>query len=184
MRQHDSQLAYHVMLYAIQALSDGDLSAIEDLDFTADEVRQLSQLPVKALRHLSRLSGHFVVVKTDHDCFAKVMSHLHHEIESEALQDELIIHEAPITMMNTLFGMSSAEYIQRQRLLGIPRRGAGRPAQLEEDEETRVWHSWSATDASSPLPQRYLQVAKETGLPLRTLWSLILGWENSNGSGS
>ena len=182
MRQHDSQLAYHVMLYAIQALSDGDLAAIEDLDFTADEVRQLSQLPVKALRHLSRLAGHFVVVKTDHACFAKMMDHLHHEIENEALQDELIRHEAPITMMNSLFGMSSAEYIQRQKLLGIPRRGAGRPALLPEEEEHRVWQSWSSTDASSPQPQRYLQVARETRLPLRTLWSLIQSWENSSGN--
>lgn len=183
MRPHDSQLAYHVMLYAIQALSDGDLAAIEDLDFTSDEVHQLSQLSVKALRHLSRLAGHFIVVKTDHDCFAKMMNHLHYEIENEALQDELIHHEAPIIMMNCLFGMSSSEYIQRQKLLGVPRRGAGRPAMLEEEDETRVWQSWANTDESLPLPQRYLQVAQETRLPLRTLWSLIQSWEETSESG-
>ena len=180
MRQHDSQLAYYVMLYAIQALSEGDFAAVEDLDFTADEIQQLSQLPVKALKHLSRVSGHFLIVKTDHQCFAKMMDHLSYEIENEALQDELIRHEAPIAMMNSLFGMSSAEYVQRQRLLGIPRSGAGRPAMLEEEDEIRVWQSWTGTDESSPQPARYLQVAKETELPLRTLWSLIQSWECRN----
>lgn len=178
MRHHDSQLAYHVMLYAIQALAEGDFTAIEDLDFTAEEIQQLSQLPVKALKHLSQLSGHFLNVKTDHQCFAKMMSHLQHELESEAIQDELIRHEAPITMMNTLFGMSSGEYIQRQKVLGVPRCGAGRPPQLEEEEEHRVWGIWSKIDTNQPETQRYLQVARETGLPLRILWSLIQSWES------
>ena len=177
MKYHDSQLAYHVMLYAIQALSEGDFAAIDDLGFTSDEIQQLSQLPVKALKHLSQLSGHFLIVKTDHECFAKMMKHLHHELECDALQDKLIRHEAPISMMNSLFGMSSAEYIQRQKVLGIPRCGAGRPPQLEEDEEHRVWRAWSAIDVNQPDTQRYLQVARETGLPLRALWSLIQSWE-------
>ena len=182
MRRNDSQLAYHVMLYAIQALNDGDFTAIEDLDLTSDEIQQLSQLPVRALKHLSKLSGHFLIVKTDHECFAKMMSHLHHELESEALQDELIRHEAPITMMNSLFGMSSAEYIQRQKVLGVPRCGAGRPPQLAEEDEHRVWRAWTTQDAGQPETLRYLQVAKETQLPLRALWSLIQSWENNQRS--
>lgn len=177
MRQHDSQLAYHVMLYAIQALSEGDLAAIEDLDFTTEEVQQLSLLPVKALRHLSRLGGHFLVVKTDHQCFSKMMSYLRHEIERETQQDELIRHEAPITMMISLFGISSAEYIQRQKLLGIPRHGAGRPQQLTDEEQESVWYSWIKTK-ELPLVERYLAVAKEARQPLRALWSLIQSWED------
>jgi len=183
MRQHDSQLAYHVMLYAIQALSEGDFAAIEDLGFTTDEVQQLSQLPVKALKHLSHLSGHFLIVKTDHQCFSKMMNYLHHEIEREAQQDELIRHEAPITMMISLFGMSSAEYIQRQKLLGIPRHGAGRPPHLTDEEQESVWYSWIKTK-ELPLIERYLAVAKETQQPLRALWSLIQSWENSDESRS
>ena len=76
MRQHDSQLAYHVMLYAIQALSEGDFAAIEDLGFTTDEVQQLSQLPVKALKHLSHLADEMkeVVLSSDDDeFFRKIM---------------------------------------------------------------------------------------------------------------
>ena len=179
MRRHDSQLAYHVMLYAIQALNEGDFAAIDDLGFTSDEIQQLSQLPVRALKHLSKLSGHFLTVKTDHECFSKMMKHLHHELESDALQDELIRHEAPISMMNSLFGMTSAEYVQRQKVLGIPRGGAGRPPQLKEEEEHRAWLAWSAVDANQPDTQRYLHVARDTGLPLRALWSLIQSWENS-----
>ena len=177
MHNHDSQLAYHVMLYAIQALSDGDIRAIEDLDFTIDEVQQLSQLPVKGLKHLARLSGHFLKVKTDHHCFQKMMSHLHHELAQDALQDELIRHEAPIAMMNTLFGMSTAEYIQRQRLLGIPPHGAGRPALLSDEDQAAVWHCWQAATEAT-LVERYLAVARESKHPLRSLWSLIQSWEN------
>ena len=94
MHNHDSQLAYHVMLYAIQALSEGDFRAIDDMDFTVDEVQQLSQLPVKALKHLARLSGHFLSVKTVHHCFEKMMNYLKHELEQDELQNELIRHEA------------------------------------------------------------------------------------------
>lgn len=178
MRRHDSQLAYHVMLYAIQALNDGDYAAIEDLDLTPDEIQKLSKLPVRALKHLSKLSGHFLIVKTDHECFEKMMSHLHLELEADALQDELIRHEAPITMMNSLFGMSSGEYIQRQKILGVARCGAGRPPQLNEEDETRAWKSWNAQDKTQPETHLYLNVAKETKLPLRILWSVIQNWEH------
>ncbi len=176
MRQHDSQLAYHVLLYAIQALSEGDLAAINDLDFTAAEVNQLSQLTGKALRHFAKLSGHFLTIKTDHECFAKMMARLQNQLEQEAYIDALIQHEAPITMMIHLFGISSAEYIQRQKLLGVPQRGAGRPAALDDDTQIEVWHKWKATEAL-PAIERYLAVSRETGLPLRSLWSLIQSWE-------
>lgn len=176
MHNHDSQLAYHVMLYAIQALSEGDIRAIEDLDFTIDEVQQLSQLPVKGLKHLARLSGHFLRVKTDHHCFQKMMSHLNHELAQDALQDELIRHEAPIAMMNTLFGMSTAEYIQRQKLLGIPPHGAGRPIVLSDEDQEAVWHCWQQAEGQTP-SERYLAVARESKHPLRNLWSLIQSWE-------
>ena len=183
MRLHDSQLAYHVMLYAVQALGEGDFAAIEDLGFTTDEIQQLSQLSVKALAHLSRLSGHFLNIKTDHQCFLKMMDHLQYEIEREVLQDELIRHEAPITMMISLFGISSGEYIQRQKLLGIPSHGAGRPPQLTDEEQVTVWHSWVKVK-EQPIPERYITLAKETGHPLRVLWSLIQSWENSEESRS
>ncbi len=177
MNSPDSQLAYHVMVYAIHALSEGDLKAIQDLDFTIDEVRQLSQLPVKALKHLSRMSSHFMEVKTDHSCFAKIMAHLQRELESDALQDELMHHQAPIIMMNSLFGMTTTEYIQRQKLLGIPRQGAGRPSHPSDDEQSAIWHSWIKTEGA-PVAERYLKVGQETGHPLRILWSLIQSWEH------
>lgn len=177
MPSHDSQLAYHVMLYAIQALSEGDFRAIDDMDFTVDEVQQLSQLPVKALKHLARLSGHFLRVKTDHHCFEKMMNYLKHELEQDALQDELIRHEAPIAMLTSLFGMSTAEYIQRQKLLGIPPHGAGRPTQLSDEDQEIVWRCWRDTKEASTA-EHYLAVARETKHPLRSLWSLIQSWEN------
>ncbi|MBL1259990.1 MAG: DUF2857 domain-containing protein [Thiotrichaceae bacterium] len=179
MHNHNSQLAYHVMLYAIQALSEGDFKAIEDLDFTVDEVQQLSQLPVKALKHFARLSSHFLRVKTDHHCFEKMMSHLQHAIEQDALQDDLIRHEAPIAMMTSLFGMSTAEYIQRQKLLGIPPHGAGRPTLLSDEEQETVWQYWCNTEGKTTV-ERYLAVSRESKHTLRSLWSLIQSWENLN----
>ena len=177
MRNHDSQLAYLVMSYAIQALAEGDYKAIEDLDFTVDEVQQLAQLPVKALKHLSRLSGHFLEVKTDHSCFEKMMMHLKTELKHETLQDELIRHQAPIAMMTSLFGMSVAEYIQRQKLLGIAPHGAGRPPMLSDEDQETVWNAWRDINEGTAA-ERYLAVARETNHPLRSLWSLIQSWEN------
>lgn len=179
MRSADSQLSYLVMSYAIQALGEGDLKAIEDLDFTVDEVRQLAELPVKALKHFAQLSGHFLEVKTDHSCFDKMMSHLKIELEQETLQDNLIHHQAPIAMMTTLFGMSVAEYIQRQKLLGIPQQGAGRPPMLSDDDQEVVWKVWRNIKEGSTA-ERYLAVARQTRHPLRSLWSLIQSWENLN----
>ena len=179
MHNPNSPLAYHVMLYAIQALSDGDIKAIEDLDFTIDEVQQLSQLPVKALKHLARLSGHFLRVKIDHHCFIKMMGYLQHELQQDTLQDDLIRHEAPIAMMTSLFGMSTAEYIQRQKLLGIPPHGAGRPTHLSDEEQVTAWRCWRSTEGKD-LVERYLTVARETKHPLRCLWSLIQSWEELN----
>ena len=177
MHPHDSLLAYHVLLYAIQALSEGDIKAIKDLDFTVDEIRQLSQLSVKSIKHLTRLSGHFLEIKTDHDCFRKIMAHLLQESVNDDLQDELLRLEAPITMMQTLFGMSTTEYIQRQKLLGISGHGAGRPKLPSDEEQITIWESWIKTEGK-PLPERYHQIAEEMKQPLRVLWSLIQSWED------
>ncbi len=177
MRNHDSQLAYTVMLYAIQALSEGDYKAIDDMGFTIDEVHQLSELPVKALKHLARLSGHFLRVKTDHHCFEKMMTYLKHELEQDELQNELIRHEAPIAMMASLYGMSTAEYIQRQKLLGIPPHGAGRPLILSDEDQATVWQCWRDAGEGTTA-KHYLAVACKTKHPLRNLWSLIQSWEN------
>jgi len=179
MRNHDAQLAYTVMLYAIQALSEGDYKSIDDMGFTIDEVQQLSELPVKALRHLARISGHFLRVKTDHHCFEKMMTYLKHELEQDELQNELIRHEAPIAMMASLYGMSTAEYIQRQKLLGIPPHGAGRPLLLSDEDQATVWHCWRDA-GEGKTAKHYLAVARETNHPLRNLWSLIQSWENMN----
>lgn len=176
MRPHDSQLAYQVMLYAIQAISDGDLAAINDLDLTPEEVQQLAGLNVKALRYLAKLSGHFLTIKTDHDCFAKMMRHLETEMAQESLIDELLQQGAPYTMLKALFGLSTSEFTRRQKLLGMPQRGAGRPHALDEETQGRVWEAWRATE-KLPLGERYLALSRTTELPIMSLWSLTQSWE-------
>ncbi|MDH5181004.1 MAG: DUF2857 domain-containing protein [Gammaproteobacteria bacterium] len=177
MPRHDSDLAYHVLMYAIHALAEGDLKSITKMGFTIDEIQQISQLPAKSIKHLARLSDHFLVVTPNHDSFTRIMAHVKQELAQDQLQDELLRLEAPITMMQTLYGMSTAEYLQRHTLLGLSSRGAGRPRHPSEEDQVSIWESWLRSEGKL-LPERYIQVAEETKQPLRALWSLLQAWES------
>lgn len=182
MTSHEPQLAYQVLLYAISALRNGNLSAIKNLDLTAEEIEQISHLNVKSLHYFASLSEHFLSIQTDHDTFQRMLDHVSREMEQDKLIDTLIQHEAPINMMIDLFGLSSSEYVKRQTLLGITSPGAGRPPALSEKTQLRVWDEWKKHDALAE-PERFLTIAQTLNLPIRSIWSQIHAWEKSVNEG-
>ncbi|MDZ7840837.1 MAG: DUF2857 domain-containing protein [Gammaproteobacteria bacterium] len=171
-----ADLVFNILAYVTETLAEGDIDAALDLGFRVDQVERLQHLTLQDLHHLSTVRGHFMEVAVDPACLDRVLEHLQRNKHSETLQDELIRLRAPVAMMQAFYGMTNAEYAARRKLLGMAGTGVGRPPAPSEAEERQIWDSWQESVAM-PLTERYLQVGRETGLPLSTVWSLVQSWK-------
>ena len=70
-----------------------------------------------------------------------MLEHLRHQRESEDLQRKLIVADAPLEMMQQLFGLSSREYTRWRRLLTLAP-SVGRPPELNEADTHALWYAW------------------------------------------
>ena len=172
-----TDLAFHVLRYALQRVHDGDLSAALDLGFTVAEIRSMEALTLNDLEHLSRLSAHFLRVQVDHDTYRAMIHRVTEEAESKDTQDALLRAGAPRSLMAELYGWSPLQYAHRRRLLGITST-PGRPPQPSESEETAVWRHWRL-HGQSPLAQRYLQAAATAGVTVAAVHTLVRSWEQA-----
>ena len=175
---HSAELSFQILRYACQRLAEGDINALLDLGFLVDEIQSLEKLTLRELDHLSRLGAHFLDVRVDHLCFTASLRHVRREADSESLQDELIRMKAPAAMMQTLFGMTTLQYANRRKLLGLAGIGVGRPPAPSEAENHTIWYAWR-DHASLPEAQRYLETGRTTGMPLNVVWALVQSWEDS-----
>ncbi len=170
-----TDLAFHVLRYALQRVHDGDLSAALDLGFTVAEIRSMEALTLNDLEHLSRLSAHFLRIQVDHEIYRAMIHRVTEEAESKDTQDALLRAGAPRSLMAEMYGWSALQYAHRRRLLGITST-PGRPPQPTESEETAVWHHWRS-HGQAPLAQRYLQAATAAGVTVSVVHSLVRSWE-------
>ena len=175
---HAAELSFQILRYGCQRLAEGDVNALLDLGFLIDEIKAIEKLTLKELEHLSRLGAHFLTVKVNHSCFATSLRHVRHEARGERLQDELLRRRAPVAMMQTLFGMTTFQYANRRKLLGLGGIGVGRPSLPSEEENHAVWYAWHE-HAHLPEPLRYLEISRKTDVPLNVIWALVQAWEQS-----
>ena len=134
-------------------------------------------------RHLqrlgNRLNGHYLRISIDKEIFWRIVKHIKETRQSERTIDELILADAPLAMMTTLYGMSNREYTARRRINNVPPT-VGRPPEPDEITQTIVWEAWRQRlgnrDPEEFSPQEYLDVHHQTGAPVRAIWNLIQRW--------
>ena len=173
-----AELVFNTLRYVTETLADGDVHAVLDLGFRSDQVARLERLTLRDLRHLSHVRTHFLDVAVNAACFDRVLNHMRRNQHEYDLQEDLIRLRAPLEMMRAFFGMSNGEYAARRQILGLVGTGIGRPAAATEEEERRIWEVWHA-NRERPPRQRYLEVAKTTGIPLNTIWAVIREWKTA-----
>ncbi|MCP4128102.1 MAG: DUF2857 family protein, partial [Gammaproteobacteria bacterium] len=86
---------------------------------------------------------------------------------------------APHDMMQILFGLNTRDYTRQRRILSVDP-SVGRPSEPDEESSHRLWRAWSSRadgEASGLLtPDEYLELQRETGVPLRAIWNLTQRW--------
>jgi hypothetical protein len=176
----ESDLMTSVLLYAMRCLAEGDQQALRAMNFGPKELDALKDMNLADLYRVDQLRAHCLRVGLNREVFWPMLDHLKHQRESEELQRELILADAPMDMMHTLFGMSSREYSRWRRLLTVTSL-VGRPPEPDEQVSHTLWYAWQdyVNDREEPTlsAKDYLHLHKSTEIDLRVVWSLIQRWE-------
>lgn len=174
----EAELITAVMLYAVRCFAEGDLPALKEMNFGPRELGALREISMGDLFRARELTAHCLQVRLNREVYWPMLDHLRRDRESEALQGQLIEADAPLEMMQTLFGTGSHEYTRLRRMLTV-NPAFGRTPEAEEAQSTELWNAWQqlAPDPISTLTAiNYLDLYQATGVSLRIIWNLTQRW--------
>ncbi len=176
----ESDLVTAIPMYAIRCLAECDYPALRNMNFGPREIEALREMSLSDLYRVESLRVHCLQIGLDRQVYWPMMDHLRQQRESEETQQTLIAADAPLEMMQTLFGLGPREYSRMRRALSVDP-SVGRPPELDEESTHRLWHAWVdrvGEDESGLLsPTIYLELHTETGLSMRAIWNLTQRWD-------
>lgn len=176
----EADLTTAVLLYAMRCLAEGDQQALRAMNFGPKELDALKEMNLADLYRADALRVHCLQIGLNRDVFWPMLDHLRHQRESEDLQRTLLVSDAPLEMMQQLFGLSSREYTRWRRLLTLAP-SVGRPPELNETDTHSLWYAWQGLqekqERSTLSAADYLELQQQTGIGLRAIWVLVQRWE-------
>lgn len=177
----EADLTTAVLLYAMRCLAEGDQQALRAMNFGPKELEALKGMNLSDLYRADALRVHCLKIGLDRAVFWPMLEHLQRQRESEDLQRAMIVADAPLEMMQQLFGLSSREYTRWRRLLTLAP-SVGRPSEPSEEETHKLWYAWEDRQQlrgeNLLTPADYLSLQQETGIGLRAIWLLVQRWED------
>ncbi len=123
----EADLTTAVLLYAMRCLAEGDQQALRAMNFGPKELEALKGMNLSDLYRADALRVRCLKIGLDRAVFWPMLEHLQRQRESEDLQRAMIVADAPLEMMQQLFGLSSREYTRWRRLLTLAP-SVGRPS--------------------------------------------------------
>lgn len=175
----EAELVTAVLMYAIRCLAEGDLVALRNMKFGAREIEALREMSVSDFYRIESLRAHCLEIALNRQVYWPMIDYLRKQRESEEVLQALIAADAPREMLQVLFGLGSRDYSRLRRALSVSP-AVGRPPEPDEASSHRLWRIWSKRedqDESGLLsPEAYLEIHEETGLAMRTIWSLTRRW--------
>ena len=180
----EADLTTAVLLYAMRCLAEGDQQALRTMNFGPRELQALKEMSLSDLYRADALRTHCLKIDLDRTVFWPMLEHLKSQRETEDLQRTMIVADAPLEMMQQLFGLSSREYTRWRRLLTVEP-SVGRPSEPGEEDSHRLWYAWieakKLRGEGSLTAADFLALNQETGIALRTIWLLARRWEDYGG---
>ena len=175
----ESDLITAVLMYAVRCLVEGDQAALRSMNFGPREIEVLREMNLADLYRVESLRAHCLEIGLNRDVYWPMIEHLRRQRESEELQQVLIAADAPLEMMQTLFGVGSREYTRLRRMLTVDP-SVGRPPEPDEASTHKLWNAWvqrADRDENGTLsPAEYLAIHRETQIPMRAIWNLTQRW--------
>lgn len=183
-QQKEGELITAILLYAMRCLVEGDQAALRAMNFGPKEMDALKTLSLADLYRVDSLRAHCLNIHLNRQVFWPMITHLRQQRESEELQQQLIQADAPLEMMNQLFGLCGREYTRWRRLLTLAP-AVGRPPELDEEQNHKLWYAWKAlvaeeSEEGEACPvlsgDDYFSLYQETGIAMRAIWTLTQRW--------
>ncbi len=171
-----SELVFSVLSYATRTLEAGDESLLLVMGFLPEEIRAIEKLSLKHVKHLSALGSHFMDLRIDHASFKRVIASLERDTDRDRLRDDLLQAGAPSAMMAHYWGMTTTDCAVRRRVLET-QTPPGRPQKPTDDQLETLWQIWRATEDIEDECERYLALARESGLSLTMIWPVVEEWK-------
>ncbi len=175
----ESDLVTAVLMYALRCLAEGDQAALRNMNFGPREIEALRTMTLGDLYRVESLRAHCLRIRLDRQVYWPMVDNLQRQRQSEETQHNLIAADAPLEMMQMLFGFNAREYSRLRRSLSVDP-AVGRPAEPDEATSHSLWDAWVArVDPDTPellAPDNYLDLHQETGIGLRAIWYLTRQW--------
>lgn len=175
----ESDLVTAVLMYALRCLAEGDQIALRDMNFGPHEIQALREMTLADLYRVESLRAHCLSIALNREVYWPMMDHLRQQRETEETEQALIAADAPLEMMQTLFGLGAKEYTRLRRTLSVDP-SVGRPPEADEETTHRLWYAWDRRvdgEENDLLPAtEYLELHAETGVSMRAIWNLTQRW--------
>ncbi|MCP4283832.1 MAG: DUF2857 domain-containing protein [Gammaproteobacteria bacterium] len=175
----ESDLVTAVLMYALRCLSEGDQAALRNMNFGPTEIEALRAMTLSDLYRVESLRAHCLRIRLDRQVYWPMVDNLQRQRQSEETQHNLIAADAPLEMMQMLFGFNAREYSRLRRSMSVDP-VVGRPPEPDEATSHTLWAAWVARiDPDTPellAPDNYLDLHRETGIGLRAIWTLTRQW--------
>jgi len=175
----ESDLVTAVLMYALRCLAEGDHIALRNMNFGPREIEALREMTLADLYRVESLRAHCLRIALNREVYWPMIDHLRQQREAEEMEQALIAADAPLEMMQTLFGLGAKEYSRLRRTLSVDP-SVGRPPEADEESTHRLWHAWDRridSEENDLLPAaEYLELHAETGVSMRAIWNLTQRW--------
>ena len=175
----EADLVTAVLMYAIRCLAEGDQAALRNMNFGPKEIEALREMSLADLYRIESLRAHCLEIALNRQVYWPMIDHLRQQRVSEEALQSLIAADAPLEMMQILFGLNARDYSRLRRTLSVDP-SVGRPPEPDEASSHRLWQVWSSRvggeESGLLAPETYLQIHAETGISMRAIWNLTQRW--------
>ncbi len=182
--QKEAELTRAIIVYCQRCQEEGDLPALKEMGFGQQEIAVLPTLTTADVLRLASTKSHFLSINVNTTVYWRMIDYIKRESEKDNLIDIMMINEAPLPMMHTLFGMNSKEFTMKRRTFGYGKASPGRPPTPSAEVSQKVWEAIQVTTTANEMPtsQEFIDIFNllDGEVSLREIWHLVNKWNKDD----
>lgn len=182
LKDESSRAITSLLVGMLEGCRNGEVELAEGLGLSLETIKKLDELKADQILAISSIYmkdlGVLDVFNLSSTKLESVIERVRCNSEASQMADEFLRHGACKKMMIELFGMRSVQVANRKKLLEISS-SKGRLSAITDDEEQRVYDAWLATQETTELRRRLLDVSKSTNINLSKVYRFVSDLEDN-----